>query len=226
MMIHLTFDILAITTSIGINKWFRQRHKIKHPLLKDEENYYWYLLTAIVGLFVGAFLFGSLNLYFSGHENIGKSFAGGIFGAIFAIEIFKHFKGYQASTGLYYIAGLCVLIIIGRLGCFFSGLDDYTYGIETQSPFAYDYGDGLKRHPVQLYEIASILIFFVFFLSSYNKHKDFWLHKGFYLFILVYASQRFIWEFFKPYASLFLHLNLFHLLTLILIIWSSIKLKS
>ena len=43
---------------------------------------------------------------------------------------------------------------IGRIGCFLSGLDDHTAGNPTSLPWGVDFGDGVPRHPTQLYEVA------------------------------------------------------------------------
>jgi len=225
-MIHLVFDVVAIFSSIAINHWFRKKYHISHSLNKNDSIYYWYLLILVFGLVIFAFLFGTLNIYLSGYKGIGKSFLGGILGAILCIEVFKKVKGYKASTGLYYVPGICALIIIGRLGCFLSGMDDFTYGIPTQLALGYDFGDGVRRHPVQLYESFSLGLFLIIFLSTFKKHQGLWETKGFYLFIFFYASQRLIWEFFKPYATLFFSLNLFQFLTILLIIWSLYKFTS
>jgi hypothetical protein len=37
------------------------------------------------------------------------------------------------------------------------------------------------------------------------------MRNGFYLMVLFYAGQRFLWEFLKPYGTLFGPFNLFHL---------------
>lgn len=44
--------------------------------------------------------------------------------------------------------------MIGRVGCFLAGLADGTYGLPTDLPWGVDFGDGIPRHPTQLYEIA------------------------------------------------------------------------
>jgi len=46
-------------------------------------------------------------------------------------------------------------VAVGRIGLLFSqGIDDFTYGTPTALPWAHDFGDGVPRHPVQLYESA------------------------------------------------------------------------
>jgi hypothetical protein len=94
--------------------------------------------------------FGSLNVTLAGHENFAKSMMGGILGAIISGELFKYFSGIRQSTGLYFILGLIVLIMIGRIGCFYAGLDDFTYSTATDVAWAVDFGDNIPRHPVQL----------------------------------------------------------------------------
>ncbi len=59
-------------------------------------------------------------------------------------------------------------IAIGRIGCFLAGLDDATYGVATLLPWAWDYGDGIARHPTQLYEILFLVIWAVFLLRRRN----------------------------------------------------------
>jgi hypothetical protein len=49
---------------------------------------------------------------------------------------------------------LAVGIAIGRVGCFLTGLSDGTFGTPSPLPWAVDFGDGIRRHPTQLYEIV------------------------------------------------------------------------
>ena len=46
------------------------------------------------------------------------------------------------------------------------------------------------------------------------------MRHGFYLLVLVYAGQRFIWEFLKPYGALLGPFNLFHFICAGLMIYS------
>ncbi len=222
--VHPFFEISAVILAWIINVRFRNKHQIRHQLGDHEELYYWYLLAGVVGLFLGAYFFGSLNLWLSGRSGIAKSYLGGVFGAILLIEVYKKMIGFKRSTGLYFIPGLCVLIIVGRLGCFFGGLEDFTYGTATSLSWGYDFGDGISRHPVQLYESVSMLLFLITFLIVFKSHHPFWTAKGFYLFIFFYASQRFVWEFLKPYAAVVYSLNVFHVLTLSLMLWAAFQL--
>lgn len=113
------------------------------------------------------------------------------------------------------VPGLLVGIMIGRLGCFQAGLSDQTYGVATHGPWAVDFGDGVLRHPVQLYEclaMGMLLAGILLLWPGSSRTLRHWLQSnGFYLFALYYALQRFCWEFLKPYATLLGPLNLFHL---------------
>ncbi len=219
MTIHLIFDILsyAIGTFLSL-KIFRPRYYV----ISDENRRYIYYMVVIIGVFFGAIILGTLNTYFSLEDKtiIGKSILGAIVGGVVAVEIFKKTTGIKGSTGAYFVPSLALGIAIGRIGCFLSGLEDYTYGVETSSIFGYDFGDGVLRHPVQLYESATMAIFFLYVIWIYSHDRVYFEKKIFYQFTLVYAFQRFIWEFLKPYESIFLNLNIFQLFCLALIFYS------
>jgi prolipoprotein diacylglyceryltransferase len=225
-VVHGLFDLLALTAALGVAKWFRGHHGLERPVgiqNRDQERYY--LVTLLLGLALGSLAFGTWNLWLSGGEGLAKSILGGIFGAVVAAELFKRFNGIRGSTGLYFVPGLLVLIALGRVGCFFGGLEDYTYGIATDLPWGVDFGDGVLRHPVQLYESLAMLLFLVLFLIDYPRRPRLWQRQGFYWFILVYAVQRSAWETIKPYPVLFFGLNLFHWLCLALAAYALWMLK-
>jgi prolipoprotein diacylglyceryltransferase len=184
--------------------------------------------VVILGAVFGAIALGSLNILYSiESQNIllGKSILGAIVGAIVAVEIFKKIVKIEGSTGAYFVPSLAMGIAIGRVGCFLSGLDDYTYGVETTFIFAYNFGDGVLRHPVQLYESFTLAIFSLYVVYIYFKNINYFENYIFYQFILLYATQRFIWEFLKPYESVFFSLNVFQLFCLGLIFYALFYLK-
>lgn len=154
---------------------------------------------------------------------MGHSIAGALLGGIVAVEIFKWKMGFRESTGAPFVLPLALGIALGRLGCFFAGLDDFTFGVETSSILGIDFGDGLKRHPVQLYESLVMFCLFLFFLL-WRENRNF-SQKSFYYFSLFYASQRFIWEFLKPYPKVMGPFNLFHIACVLIILYSLFQLK-
>jgi phosphatidylglycerol---prolipoprotein diacylglyceryl transferase len=46
------------------------------------------------------------------------------------------------------------------------------------------------------------------------RRDGFFMRNGFYLMVAWFAAQRFVWECFKPYATIVGPLNLFHLICL------------
>lgn len=82
----------------------------------------------------------------------GKTIVGGLLGGLIGVESAKRWIGVTRSTGDGFVPGLVVGMCLGRLGCFLCGLSDNTYGGPTALPFGVDFGDGVRRHPTQLYE--------------------------------------------------------------------------
>lgn len=226
MFTHSVFDLLALAVGGMVSLWFRRHYGLQSPpAIKPLTQHDYYLLFLLLGLVAGSMLFGTLNLHLSGQPGLAKSMLGGVFGAIVAAETFKHFAGIHQSTGMYFVPGLIMLIIVGRIGCFLAGFPDYTYGVETRLPWGVDFGDGIHRHPVQLYESITMLVLLAALLVSYPKQPAFWQRQGFYVFVLVYAGQRFVWEFIKPYQAVLAGLNLFHWISLALLVYALFMLK-
>ena len=150
------------------------------------------------------------------------SIAGALAGGIVGVEVWKWRHGIRYSTGGSFVLPICVGIIIGRFGCLFSGLPDYTYGIPTALPWAVDLGDGDGRHPVQIYESAAMALFLLFYLRARCKGSDWATRHGFHAMIIAYSIQRFLWEFLKPYPKFVGPLNVFHLLMIGLFLYGII----
>ena len=87
----------------------------------------------------------------------GKTIVGGLIGGTLAVEWTKRRIGVTTRTGDLFAVPLALGIAIGRIGCFLSGLDDGTFGIPTALWSGIDFGDGIARHPTQLYEIGFLV---------------------------------------------------------------------
>jgi prolipoprotein diacylglyceryltransferase len=87
----------------------------------------------------------------------GQSIVGGLLGGLIGVEIGKRYAGVTESTGDRFVVPILVGLIIGRIGCFIAGLQDDTYGNPTALPWGVDFGDGIPRHPTQLYDILFAL---------------------------------------------------------------------
>jgi phosphatidylglycerol:prolipoprotein diacylglycerol transferase len=84
----------------------------------------------------------------------GQSIVGGLIGGLIGVEIAKRFAGVTESTGDRFVVPILAGLLIGRIGCFIAGLEDETYGTPTSLPWGVDFGDGVSRHPTQLYDMA------------------------------------------------------------------------
>jgi len=73
---------------------------------------------------IGYFMHGASRYEFLG----GKSILGGLVGGTLGAEAGKRWVGWHASTGDAWVPALAVGLIIGRIGCQFSGLWDGTFG--------------------------------------------------------------------------------------------------
>jgi len=222
---HVGFDIAAAVSAavvtISCYYW-----RLRDAAGRIESAGAGYAVALVVGAAVGGYAAGTANLWLSGDPEIGRSILGALAGAIVAIEIYKWARGITGSTGIIFVPGFATSVVIGRWGCFFSGLHDHTHGVATTVPWGHDFGDGFHRHPVQLYESAAMLVFLVYALMMLARRDAFFMRNGFYLMVLWYAAQRFTWEFFKPYATVLGPLNVFHLISLGLICYAVIMLQS
>jgi phosphatidylglycerol---prolipoprotein diacylglyceryl transferase len=222
MLLHTLFDALALIAAFAIYRWLPIPTPQALPEVPREP---WrvhrlYIAAGSLGATLGAYIAGSANLWLSGIGGAGRSIEGALAGAIVAIEILKARAGIRFSTGLRFVAPLAAAIAVGRIGCFLAGLDDMTYGTPTSLPWGVDFGDGLSRHPVQLYESMTMAIFLAVFVVLLWRGNPSVLRSGFYLFVGVYAAQRFLWEFLKPYGTVIGPFNLFHLLSLALLAYA------
>ena len=214
MAVHFAFDIAAWISAWAIGRFVSRRYFVGTVRTPFGDPYYFIALG--LGAILGALLFGSLNMTLAGIWQIGHSIAGAVAGGIVGVELYKFFAGIKGSTGGQFVASLALGIAVGRLGCFFSGLPDFTYGVPTALPWGVDFGDGIPRHPVQLYESAAMLLFLGFYLNGLRTHSQLVRAQGFYLFTGCYAVQRFAWEFLKPYPHVIGPFNVFHLICIAL----------
>jgi phosphatidylglycerol:prolipoprotein diacylglycerol transferase len=219
MAIHTVFDFLAslsaLTLSVVCYRW-----RLRPQFTRIDDAGLGYGLSLVAGAALGGFDLGTLNLWFSGVPILGRSIVGALAGAILAIELFKLWRGIKGSTGIIFVPAFAATVTVGRWGCFFAGLDDETYGTPTNLPWGVDLGDGIIRHPVQLYESFSMASFLVAALWLIGTRNVWFMRYGFYALVLFYAGQRFLWEFLKPYGTLLGPFNLFHLVCAALIAYA------
>jgi phosphatidylglycerol---prolipoprotein diacylglyceryl transferase len=221
--LHTIFDIAAWLAAGLAIAWLSRRRELQFPRQSFELPY---LAALLFGAGLGAFVFGSLNLWLSGMPGLARSVEGALAGGIVGIELYKWLAGISVRTGARFALPLATGVAIGRIGCYLAGLDDFTYGTPTALPWGHDFGDGIPRHPVQLYEAAAMAAFAAYYILAVLQQNGLVIANGFYLVLIYYALQRFIWEFFKPYATLIGPLTLFHLLSLFILFYASVMLAT
>jgi len=218
--IHAWFDVgAAATAAIVTTACFFWR--LRDATARVEHAGAGYAVAVVFGAALGGYAAGTANLWLSGQPEVARSVLGALAGAIMAVEVFKRARGIRGSTGIVFVPGFCASLAVGRWGCFLSGLGDHTHGIPTSLPWGHDCGDGIPRHPVQLYESAAMTAFLGFTVVQLARRDACFLRNGFYLLVLWYAGQRFAWEFLKPYAQLIGPLNLFHCICLGLVCYAA-----
>lgn len=224
-MLHGALDLLAVVLAL-LGGWLVYTWRLRAALRLTASGLgTGYFLALGFGSLVGAYLFGTLNLYLSGVPTIGRSVLGALFAATVAVELYKRSRGIAGSTGYVYVIPFCICIVVGRVGCLLAGLDDNTYGTPTDLPWGWDFGDRVPRHPVQIYESLSMLGFLAAFAALMKYRPDAAIAYGYYLCVGFYAGQRFLWEFLKPYGEVAGMLNLFQLICLSLIAYAAVMLS-
>ncbi|HIW31298.1 MAG TPA: prolipoprotein diacylglyceryl transferase, partial [Candidatus Paenibacillus intestinavium] len=160
----------------------------------------------------------------------GKTIVGGLLGGLIGVELMKKRIGITRSTGDDMTLPLIMGIAIGRIGCFLTGLDDHTYGTPTTWITAIDFGDGIPRHPTQLYEILFLLLLATLLLSykhQLRKRQSLattspkTLPNGaiFQLFMTSYLTFRFAIDFIKPTPHPYFGLNNMQIACLVALIY-------
>ncbi|MGL3105540.1 prolipoprotein diacylglyceryl transferase family protein [Bradyrhizobium sp. BR 1432] len=220
--LHTVFDIAAWLAATAAVYWLSRR-RLEFPAQSFALPY---IAALVFGAGLGAYLFGSVNLWLSGQSGIARSVEGALAGGIVAIELYKWSAGIAVRTGARFALPLALGIAVGRLGCYFAGLDDFTYGTPTGLPFGHDFGDGILRHPVQLYECAAMGVFALLYVLAVLNRNGFVVTNGFYLVLIYYGAQRFLWEFLKPYGTLIGPFTLFHLLSLSILLYAAFMLAT
>jgi prolipoprotein diacylglyceryltransferase len=148
----------------------------------------------LVGVFENPLLLPHFNFtYLMGNKTI----VGGMLGGLIGVELTKKQIGVSVSSGDMMVYPLILAMIIGRTGCFLAGLEDGTYGIASNLPWAINFGDGVRRHPTNLYEIVFWILFWVS-LKFIERNRRFTDGSKFKVFLSFYLVFRFMIEFIKP----------------------------
>jgi phosphatidylglycerol---prolipoprotein diacylglyceryl transferase len=163
----------------------------------------WWKRTVItLAGFVGGALGGKLPFAFTSAGgpltwtawiSDGKTITAALIGAYVAVELAKRALDVTVKTGDGYAIPLALALAVGRFGCFFNGC---CAGVETSLPWAVDFGDGVCRHPTQLYEsmfhIGMAAVLLTLMRSELFRYQ---LLK---LYLITYGVYRFLTEIIRP----------------------------
>jgi len=219
--IHLILEYAAFFISYRYYVYLRK----KSADTISDSNRISIILGAAIGALVGSRLVGFLenpDMYITWQKiwfllNT-KTIMGGLFGGLLGVEVAKSLIGEKQSSGDLFTLPLIVGIFIGRIGCFLSGTDEFTYGKITSSFVGMDLGDGQLRYPLALFELIYLTFLFVFMHHLYRQRK---LKSGylFQLFMILYFGFRFFIEFLKPNVFLILGLSSIQWLCIVCLIY-------
>jgi prolipoprotein diacylglyceryltransferase len=160
--IHLVFEWLAILFGVQTYRWIK-RGKGQEAILAGSS--FVILLGCILGAGIGNKLVFAAEYpqlwTIQGWQVLlqGQSIVGGLLGGLIGVEIAKKITSVQQSTGDDFVLPLIVGTIVGRIGCFLAGLHDSTFGLPTGLLWGIDFGDGIARHPTQIYDMLAVSSF-------------------------------------------------------------------
>jgi len=197
---HLLLELVAYTGGFQLYLWLRRRAAQR---LETESNL-WVITGAILGAALGSKLLAWVESFDAYRPLLadprawlgGKTIVGGLLGGWMGVELAKWRLGVRRSTGDLMVFPLIFGMAVGRIGCFLTGLDDHTYGVATHLPWAVDFGDGIARHPTQLYDIVFLtMLAAVLWLVKPRITGE---GRLFRYFMGSYLLWRFMVEFIKP----------------------------
>lgn len=215
--IHLVLEYLAFFVAFRYYVYLRKGFK-DHI---SGNNRLSIILGAAIGALIGSRIVGLLENPFvewsqANFINIlnTKTIMGGLFGGLLGVELAKKRIGEIKSSGDLFVFPIILGVFIGRIGCFLSGVKEFTYGKVTDSVFGMDLGDQLLRHPISLYELVFLMLLF---FSLKRLQNSFALKEGelFKWFMILYFGFRFCIEFLKPNVFYFLGLSSIQILCVI-----------
>jgi len=181
---------------VGILVFFYQYNK--------KQNAPEYFFNLFFAAFIGGALGAKLPIWIFHYREIflpvfnmtaflsGRTVVGGIVGGWIAVEIEKRRLGIKQKTGDIFAPALALGESIGRIGCF---LNSCCGGIASTLPWAMNFGDGILRHPTQLYMSAFDMLLFIYLWTIKDKIKK----EGdlFRKYLIIYFTFRFFIEFIR-----------------------------
>jgi phosphatidylglycerol---prolipoprotein diacylglyceryl transferase len=180
----------------------------------------WQMASIALGAFCGGVIGAKLPFVLADWDGFmsgtawfadGKTILAGLVGGYFGAEATEWALDIRAKMCDVFAVPLAAGIGIGRLACFHAGC---CAGVGTSLPWGVDFGDGLVRHPTQLYESAFHLSAAVVLWQLQRRG----LFRGqlVRLYLVAYFVYRFATEFVRPEPTIWLGLTGYQLATLVL----------
>lgn len=191
------------------------------------ENSFYIFMAAVFGGVLGAKIpvwvmnfhqiianWPNLDFIFSG-----RTIIGGLIGGTLAVVLTRNHLKIKDKKGNLFVPSLGIAIFFGRIGCLLRGC---CYGTATDLPWSVNMGDGIMRHPTQLYEaIFGLIVFIATIKLDKTRIKAGLL---FQIFLITYFTFRFLMEFLRTDTKIFIGLTLAQVVAIIVITLNSISL--
>lgn len=227
ILAHPLFE--AVGMFLGMRYYFYLKRKSREKLSFNTSAAV--LIGATAGALIGSKLIGNLENPYTLFENFNikkfwsnNTIVGGLAFGLLGVELAKKIVHHKESTGDLIVFPLIFAIIIGRIGCFLTGIYEETYGVPTDSIFGMYLGDEYLRHPVALYEIGFLIVLWLGL--KYIQHKrNYPSGFLFQLFMLSYFTFRFSLDFIKPRVEIAGNLGTVQLVCICIIIYYIYSIK-
>jgi uncharacterized radical SAM superfamily Fe-S cluster-containing enzyme/prolipoprotein diacylglyceryltransferase len=180
----------------------------------------WQMASIALGAFCGGMIGAKLPFVLADWDGFlsgtawfkdGKTILAGLVGGYFGAEAIEWALGIRTKMCDIFAVPLAAGIGIGRLACFRAGC---CRGTATSLPWGVDFGDGIARHPTQLYESAFHLSAAVVLWQL--QRRGMFRGQLIRLYLVAYFIYRFATEFIRPEATLWLGLTGYQLAALVL----------
>ncbi len=196
-------SIMAIAVATGVLLFFRTRE----PLGLSG----WETAGIALGAFCGGMIGAKLPFVLADWQGLlsgtawlddGKTIMSGLVGGYLGVQLAEWALSIRAAMGDSLAVPLAVAVGIGRLACFHAGC---CYGTVTSLPWGVDFGDGMTRHPTQLYESAFHLAAAVVLYGL--QRRQVLRGRLIKVYFVAYFIYRFASEFVRPEPPLWLGLT-------------------
>lgn len=210
------FIMLGLIT--GILYYFHEAKKTK----VNSERTLFIAAAAIIGGIIGAKIpiwimyFPQLSQMTLAADlfSSGRTIVGGLIGGFVAVKLTKKYLKINDKRGNLFAPAIALGLSIGRIGCFLQGC---CYGIATNLPWGVNFGDGIRRHPTQIYEAGFNLI--MFFYLNHLKSKNPRPGKLLQIYFVDYFIFRFFLEFIKFEPKMIWYLTIYQIIAIIALVY-------